>query len=133
SAVGQERDGFAQSFADQIGGGGEHFLHARTASGAFVPDDHHVPGFDLVHEDALGGVFFGFEDDGGAAELHHAGGDARGLQHAARGGDVAEHDGESAGLAVRILDRADHVFVFDGGIGDILAKGLAGDGDAVQM
>ena len=57
AAVRDERDGFAEARAHDVGGGGEHFLHAGAAAGAFVADDHDVAGLDFSGEDAVARLF----------------------------------------------------------------------------
>ncbi len=66
SAIGDQADAFAQAAAHDVGGRGEHLLHARAAARAFVADHHHVAGFHLARQDSLGGGFLAFEDHGRA-------------------------------------------------------------------
>src|SRR6266436_5755734 len=66
AAVGDEGDLFAQAFAHDGGGGGEHFSHAGSAARAFEADDDDVAFDDGAVEDFLEGGFFGVEDAGAA-------------------------------------------------------------------
>src|SRR5699024_5921218 len=85
----------------------QHLLHTRAALGAFVADDHHITGCDLLVEDAFDGGLLGLEHLGRAGEgpqlfLHTGGLDDRTV-----GGQVAEQHGQAAVLGVGVRDRAD--------------------------
>jgi len=65
--------------------------------------------------------------------LHHPSGDGTHFGHRTVGSQVAEKDGQASRGAVRVLQRADDFPVADLRLSDVLAQGLAGDCEAVQV
>ena len=62
TAIGDEGHLVAQSHADDVAGGREHFLHARPAARPFVADDHHVARLDFAGENAFAGFLLALEN-----------------------------------------------------------------------
>ena len=110
-AVGNQRHGFPQSHSHNLGCGRQHLLHPRAAFGPFVADDHHVAGLDLSAQDPLHRFLLGVEDDGRAPVDHHFRGNARGLDNRAFRGQIAEEDGKSSILTIRIPQGANNLGV----------------------
>ena len=133
AAIGDQSHAFAESRAHDVGGGREHFLHAGSATGTLVADDHAVASLDHALEDAVAGFFLGFEDHGWTAELEHVRGHTGLLHHGATFGEVAVENGQAAIGGVGVLDRADHLVIPDFGAGHVLPQGLARDGRGLAM
>lgn len=52
AAIGDERDLLTEAHTHDIGGGGQHLLHAGTAAWPLVANDHHIALFDMPVENA---------------------------------------------------------------------------------
>ena len=96
TAVGEEGALFPQMDRLEIGGGIQHFLHARTALGAFVGDDDDIPALHFPAQDAVAGRFLGVENLRRAGELPDGRIHAGRLHDTAVLGDIAEQDGQAA-------------------------------------
>ena len=107
ATIGQQRTGRPQTHRLQVAGGIEHLLHARTALGALIADDHHVAGHHIAAQNAGHGVFLALEDLGLARELQDALVHARRLHDAAVLGQVARQHGQTAVLTVGMRPVAD--------------------------
>ncbi len=107
-SVGDQGAGPAESLPLQEAGRVQHLLHAGTAAGPFVPDEHHVAGLDLAAQDALDRGLLALEDLRRAREapqlLRYAGR----LHDRALGSQVAVQHGEAAvpGVSVRKVPDA---------------------------
>ena len=66
AAVSNQRDGFPQPLADQRARDRKHFAHSRASLGAFVTDDDHIAGLNLVFLDRLEGCFLRIENARGS-------------------------------------------------------------------
>ena len=123
-----------------VGGGVEHFLHARASLGTFVNDHHHVSGLHLAAQDAVTGFFLGVEHLGGSLETGQGGIYAGGFDHAAPFGDIALEHGQSAVGGVGVGDVADAAgapvavqFLIHGGLGAHLDAESAGGGAGIDF
>src|SRR5690554_1080852 len=106
-AVGDQGAHLAQTAALEEARRVQHLLHARTALGALVADDHHVTGLHRLVEDAVDRFLLAFEHLGRAAEGPQFLVDSRGLDDRAVRGEVAFEHGQAAVLGVSVLHRAD--------------------------
>ena len=87
------------------GGGIQHLAHTRAAFGSFVADDHHIAFHDLSACDGRDGVLLAVKDAGRSLMHHHLRHYGRALHHSRIRSQVALQDGDSADLAVGIIDR----------------------------
>src|SRR5262249_1189726 len=106
-AVGDQRAGPAQALALEEAGRVQHLLHAGTAAGALVPDDHYVTRLDLAAEDARHRRLLALEPDRRAGEPQQLRRDARGLHDRAVWRQVAVQDGEPAVRGVGVTEIPD--------------------------
>ena len=123
SAVRHQSDLSAQALAQHSSHKGFHVGHSGAALGAFVADDDHVTGHDLVFQDGMPGVILGIVALGRAAEFPGGGVHGAELDDGAVGADVAVQHGQTALLMDGIADRMDHVGVLVAGAGGFLAQG----------
>ena len=71
AAIGNESDGVAEAFAHDVAGGCEHLLHAGTALGTFIANDHHIAGLHFVGKDAGTSLFLALENNRRTAMHKH--------------------------------------------------------------
>jgi hypothetical protein len=132
TAVGQEGDGVAESCADQSGGDGEHFAHARAAFWSFITNDDDVARLDFIFVDFGEGRFFAVEDASGATEIRSV--VSRNLNDAAFGCQIASENDQAAGGLEGICYFADDFlfgFFFCGG--GFLGERFSGNGDGFAL
>ena len=86
STIRKQRDGVAQTRADNRGGHAEHLPHARAAGRPFIPDNDYIARFDLSGLYRHKCVFFPIIDFCRSPKLHHR--VARNLDHAAFRGKI---------------------------------------------
>ena len=133
SAVGDEGDVVAESFAHDGGGGRQHFSHAGASFGAFVADDEDVAFLDFVVEDGLEGGFFGVEGFGSAAEMEAF--FAADFGDGAGFGEIAVEDDEVSVFFDGVAEAADDFLAgrVVGSVGEVLGECASGDGEAVAV
>jgi hypothetical protein len=61
AAIGNQGHRFGQATARQRGCQGQHFLHARAATGAFITDYNHIAGFHLSNQNSEASRLFRFK------------------------------------------------------------------------
>ena len=117
----------AEPPSHDVRGRGKHFLHAGTAFRSFITDDDHIALFYFSAEDAFAGFFLTFKDDCRTFVDQHFRIDARRFHDTAVFREIAEQNGESADLAVSIVDRADDGAVRIGRGAVLFRKSFSGD------
>jgi hypothetical protein len=105
AAVGEQRDGVAEPFADDRRGDREHLAHAGASRRALVADHDDVARVELPARDRGHRLLLALEHARRALVV--AALVAGELDHAALGRQVAAQDRDPAGLLDRVLDRAD--------------------------
>src|SRR5437762_9925004 len=68
SAIGNERDLFAEPLAHDGAGRRKHLAHAGTAAWSFITNYDHVAGFHRAVEDSMQRRFFAVENNGASIE-----------------------------------------------------------------
>ncbi len=133
ASIGDERDVFAEAFAHDCAGGGEHFAHPGTTDGAFVADDDDMAFFDAAIEDGGEGGLFVFEDDGFAREGEAF--FATDFGDGSTGGEISVENHDVAIAFDGVIEGADDFLAL--GIGfyafEIFGDGFAGDGHAMAV
>ena len=129
TAVGNQ--GYSGSETHTCDGGGrvQHLSHARAALRSLVADDNHVACHDLAALDGCDGILFTVEDAGRSLMNHHFRYHCGALNHASIRSQVTLQDSDAADLTVGILNRSDHLRIAVDARPDVLADGLASDGN----
>ena len=112
TTIGDQRTGLAQPHGFQIAGRIEHFLHARTAFGAFVADDNNVAFLDLTTKNLGNGFVLAFADHGRAGEFQNAFIHATSLNDATIDRHIAKQNGQPTILTVGVLNVTNATFFF---------------------
>ena len=107
TAIGDQCALLTQAQSLEVRGRVEHFLHARSALGAFVGDDDDVAFLNLLAQNRFNSLFLRLDNESTADEVEERLIDTRALNNRAILGDVAVKDRKTAVLCVCVLDIAD--------------------------
>ena len=132
-AVGNQRHGLVKLHAGKRRSRVEHFTHTGAADRAFVTDNNDVAVFDSAVVNRVNRFILAVKHAGGACVHQHFGRDGAAFNHTAVFRDIAPQNGDAAGFAVRIVNRANRIGIFDVSAFDVFADGFAGDGHQAQI
>ena len=104
----------------------QHFTHTRTTLWSLITDDNNVACHDLAAADCLDGILLAVKDSGRAFMNLHLRNNGRTFDNCGIRCQVSFQNGDTAGLAVWILNRADDLRIFIDTSFDVLPYGLSG-------
>ena len=124
TAIGDQRHFARKARTLDVAGGGEHFLHAGAAFGAFVTNDDHVAFLHLAAENAFAGGGFAIKTHGIAFKGKHFREDTCTFDDATIRSEVTAKNGQAAISAVRIIDFTNNHRVKGAHTVEKIGKGL---------
>ena len=132
-AVGNQRDGGAQTHSDDGGCRVQHLAHARTALGAFIADYHHVALMNPAALDGVDCILFAVKNTRGAFVPEHFRRNGGFLDNTGVRRKIALENRDAAGLHIRIVNRTDNFGIPVDAAADVFTDILSGDRRKIQM
>jgi hypothetical protein len=132
ASVGDEGDAFGEAGSDDGAGNAEHLTHAGSTTRTFITNDDDVSGLDATLGNGGHGVFFAFEDAGGAVmEQFVMPGE---FDDAALGREGTAQDLEAAGGFQRVGEGSDNLLAgCFASVGGFFSEGTTGAGKGATV